>query len=295
MTELSKERLAQYAYDKRMCNVNDEIREMARRLLAAEEQRPVMYCKGREDDLDPETVSTERAVVEAWVEEWNNEQSQGEPIYKTVSLYRHPQQGKAVQVPDEIDRIKAFDLLNTLPDGDVVGCVKYTWNACRATMLTSEPVSNRDELPDFRENENSSTKHFRENAETSTKLHEKCWCHTCRPMDITDMRFVVCPDCGNKRCPKANDHRNACSGSNEPGQKGSAYPAAPAWVGVDWAEGCKPSNSPAIPEGWKLVPVEPTEAMLDAAYSYPASTTDRMRKQYSAMLAAAPQPEVPGE
>ncbi|WP_368526225.1 hypothetical protein [Enterobacter asburiae] len=54
-----------------------------------------------------------------------------------------------------------------------------------------------------------------------------CWCRTCRPITLTDMRFVVCPDCGNKRCPHANDHRNACTGSNEPGQEGSAYPAAP--------------------------------------------------------------------
>lgn len=54
-----------------------------------------------------------------------------------------------------------------------------------------------------------------------------CWCRTCRPVTATDMRFVVCPDCGNKRCPHANDHRNACTGSNEPGQEGSAYPAAP--------------------------------------------------------------------
>ncbi|MDH0438107.1 hypothetical protein [Enterobacter cloacae] len=54
-----------------------------------------------------------------------------------------------------------------------------------------------------------------------------CWCHTCRPVTISDMRFVVCPDCGNKRCPHANDHRNACTGSNEPGQEGSSYPAAP--------------------------------------------------------------------
>ncbi|HIC6449266.1 TPA: hypothetical protein ACW4DX_002066 [Salmonella enterica subsp. enterica serovar Thompson] len=54
-----------------------------------------------------------------------------------------------------------------------------------------------------------------------------CWCRTCRPVTMSDMRFVVCPDCGNKRCPHANDHRNACTGSNEPGQEGSAYPAAP--------------------------------------------------------------------
>lgn len=54
-----------------------------------------------------------------------------------------------------------------------------------------------------------------------------CWCLTCRPVVLNDMRFVVCPDCGNKRCPRANDHRNACTGSNEPGQEGSAYPDTP--------------------------------------------------------------------
>ena len=56
---------------------------------------------------------------------------------------------------------------------------------------------------------------------------QDCWCRTCRPVTMNDMRFVVCPDCGNKRCPRANDHRNDCTGSNEPGQEGSAYPAAP--------------------------------------------------------------------
>ncbi|HIB6017227.1 TPA: hypothetical protein ACWXCP_002999 [Klebsiella pneumoniae] len=54
-----------------------------------------------------------------------------------------------------------------------------------------------------------------------------CWCCTCRPVTLNDMRFVVCPDCGNKRCPRANDHRNACTGSNEPGQEGSAFPDSP--------------------------------------------------------------------
>ncbi|HFT3186341.1 TPA: hypothetical protein ACHV3Y_001194 [Klebsiella variicola] len=54
-----------------------------------------------------------------------------------------------------------------------------------------------------------------------------CWCRTCRPVVLNDMRFVVCPDCGNKRCPRANDHRNACTGSNEPSQEGSAYPDTP--------------------------------------------------------------------
>ena len=40
-------------------------------------------------------------------------------------------------------------------------------------------------------------------------------------------RMIVCPKCGNKRCPHATDHRNACSGSNEPGQVGSFYGIMP--------------------------------------------------------------------
>jgi len=53
--------------------------------------------------------------------------------------------------------------------------------------------------------------------------NEKCWCTTCRPTTMTDMRFVVCPDCGNKRCPKAHNHVNKCTGSNDVGQIGSSW------------------------------------------------------------------------
>jgi hypothetical protein len=40
---------------------------------------------------------------------------------------------------------------------------------------------------------------------------------------IVATRFIVCPDCGNKRCPKASNHIFACTGSNDPGQLGSVY------------------------------------------------------------------------
>lgn len=66
-----------------------------------------------------------------------------------------------------------------------------------------------------------------ESASSNSPVIQDCSCRTCRPVTFTDSRFVVCPECGNKRCPRANDHRNACTGSNEPGQEGSAYPAAP--------------------------------------------------------------------
>lgn len=89
-----------------------------------------------------------------------------------------------------------------------------------------------------------STKDIHENREPAPPLglgsseglgagaEARCWCHTCRPVSMAppeNMRMVLCPDCGNKRCPKADDHRNACTNSNEPRQPGSAYPAAP-WV-----------------------------------------------------------------
>lgn len=49
-----------------------------------------------------------------------------------------------------------------------------------------------------------------------------CWCQACRPVTVDDMRLVVCPDCGNKRCPRARDHVYPCTGSNEPSQSGCA-------------------------------------------------------------------------
>lgn len=52
----------------------------------------------------------------------------------------------------------------------------------------------------------------------------KCCCRRCLK-DRDEMRafMIVCPDCGNKRCPKASDHRLVCTRSNEPGQPGSVY------------------------------------------------------------------------
>ena len=59
-----------------------------------------------------------------------------------------------------------------------------------------------------------------------------CECHRCIdehsltddagfPLSLTKM--ILCPKCGNKRCPKASDHRLECTGSNQPGQAGSVY------------------------------------------------------------------------
>lgn len=55
-----------------------------------------------------------------------------------------------------------------------------------------------------------------------------CHCRACldahqTPLERMQRGMVVCRTCGNKRCPKASDHRHACTGSNDPGQAGSVY------------------------------------------------------------------------
>lgn len=55
-------------------------------------------------------------------------------------------------------------------------------------------------------------------------------CHKCIKEELTisdnvfiPLRMILCPECGNKRCPKASDHQLSCTKSNEPNQKGSIY------------------------------------------------------------------------
>ena len=129
-----------------------------------------------------------------------------------------------VSVPDAMEMDDDFD--SAFEHGKAVG-----WNAYRAAMLQgAKPVTTAYKLRDAVETiRNSGIEIDAEKifAERDALNAPDCWCRTCRPVTISDMRFVVCPECGNKRCPHANDHRNACTGSNEPGQEGSAYPAAP--------------------------------------------------------------------
>lgn len=55
----------------------------------------------------------------------------------------------------------------------------------------------------------------------------------------------------------------------------------------------RPQPAAAVPEGWKLVPVEPTEGMGQAghdAWWYGEADEEMFSAVYSAMLAAAPEP-----
>lgn len=52
-------------------------------------------------------------------------------------------------------------------------------------------------------------------------------CYDCASVDERWKFMFVCPECGNKRCPKATNHRLDCTGSNASGQPGSMYGGSP--------------------------------------------------------------------
>lgn len=70
-----------------------------------------------------------------------------------------------------------------------------------------------------------------------------CGCITCdeawrKQFPYTDSRrtavyMILCPECGNKRCPRATLHSNPCTRSNEPNQEGSVYQTGD----TSWMEG----------------------------------------------------------
>lgn len=39
-------------------------------------------------------------------------------------------------------------------------------------------------------------------------------------LKVDSCQMILCDECGNKRCPKAENHRYKCTGSNDPGQVG---------------------------------------------------------------------------
>lgn len=58
----------------------------------------------------------------------------------------------------------------------------------------------------------------------------QCRCYNClskvkdqNGWPVTMYTFIVCPICGNKRCPRATDHNLECTNSNDPRQPGSRY------------------------------------------------------------------------
>ena len=144
-----------------------------------------------------------------------------------VALYRHAQPAPVVpeeMTPEMMRSVQLNSELGAYAASNLSGAydlfAEFWKEACRAAMLAAAP----HDTPAL--NSVQSVVTVPGKLIPVSEQKPDCWCLTCRPVTLNDMRFVVCPDCGNKRCPRANDHRDACTGSNEPGQEGSVYPAA---------------------------------------------------------------------
>ena len=120
-SKLTRERIEQYANDPRMCNINDEIREMARMALTAMDSEPVAEVLSNRPGNDTSTI--DRAL----------------PV--GTQLYRHAQQ--LVVPPMQ----HWEELCREYPDmsiGDAIIRAAW-WNHCRAAMLQA---GNSPVIPD---------------------------------------------------------------------------------------------------------------------------------------------------
>lgn len=239
-SKLTRERLQEIAEDGFL--KHRERKELARMALSAMDSEPVA--------LQPEL-----AKVIYHFRDWN----EGFPVERFKADYviswmlaNYPPAQPAPVVMDDTKLRElfdswfasdcSFDLSPEASEADNIAWREsywYVWQRCRAAMLQELQKSAGDEVI-CRSNENvqvlntikatptlGSFPKTGEVQNTNPPENPGCWCRTCRPVVLNDMRFVVCPDCGNKRCPRANDHRNACTGSNEPGQEGSVFPDTP--------------------------------------------------------------------
>ncbi|MEA4774630.1 Uncharacterised protein [Klebsiella pneumoniae] len=216
------------------------IRELQERRKAAMDSKPVILYR----QINPVNgMKTYWAELDP--EEFRHLKQHTDENAEFMTLYRHAQ--PAPVVPDAATAIRAC--LSEFPESarDIVEeCADIAENACRAAMLQAGnspaqsdccPAQNvvvpaqspivHGYLPECECSGCKATARICTEMAVNSPANPGCWCRTCRPVDLNDMRFMVCPDCGNKRCPRANDHRNACTGSNEPGQEGSAYPDTP--------------------------------------------------------------------
>lgn len=136
MSNLNNERIEQYANDNRMCNVNDEIREMARRLLAAEAELQE-YRKASKDPVAwTDKIELEDMIIHGHAKLFKSRRAMGKPDpASVVKLYAAPSL-QAVTVPDVISITRAKDRVINPNNAE---CFSQGWNACRAAMLAAAP------------------------------------------------------------------------------------------------------------------------------------------------------------
>lgn len=198
-----------------------------------------------------------------------------DPLREVTPLYASPP--APVSVPD----LKPVGFLFVSDDGSVayspagwpmkgfnlIGPIYGDVNACRAAMLQAEPVSNSDELPlDYLQGHKDGLEWAAQLAEAN---HPQTgdWLYD----DQIDLARAIRkgPDMPTVQAGNHTEqHLDMVDHSGD-------------------ANKMVAGNSPVIPDGWKLVPIDPTKDMLRAGQSVVGFWLNTVHC-YSKMLAAAP-------
>lgn len=251
--EFTKEQLQQIIEtDHVQCG---EASSLARIALASLEAEPVGEVSEQRDGLvmdgmvDLGGASTHRIIKGA---------SKMKRLPLGTKFYTAPP--APVSVPDAMEMDDDFD--SAFEHGKAVG-----WNAYRAAMLQAEPVSNSDELPlDYLQGHKDGLEWAAQLAEAN---HPQTgdWLYD-DPIDLA------------RAISKGPDMPTAQAGNHTEQHLDMVDHSGDANKMVA-------GNSPVIPDGWKLVPIDPTKDMLRAGQSVVGFWLNTVHC-YSKMLAAAP-------
>lgn len=248
--EFTKEQLQQIIEtDHVQCG---EASALARIALASLEAEPVARAH--------RLINKRNGVVHPWV--YGSAEacpSEGDIFnIEVMPLYTVPP--APVSVPAAMEMDDDFD--SAFEHGKAVG-----WNAYRAAMLQAEPVSNSDELPlDYLQGHKDGLEWAAQLAEAN---HPQTgdWLYD-DPIDLA------------RAISKGPDMPTAQAGNHTEQHLDMVDHSGDANKMVA-------GNSPVIPDGWKLVPIDPTKDMLRAGQSVVGFWLNTVHC-YSKMLAAAP-------
>lgn len=238
----------------------------ARIALASLEAEPVAWAH--------RLINKRNGVVHPWV--YGSAEacpSEGDIFnIEVMPLYTAPPAPVSVPAAMEIDD----DFDSAFEHGKAVG-----WNAYRAAMLQSG---------NFRENKNSSTNNFREIAETSTNYPVIPSEVLSAIREVAKIRADFDDFDGDRRgigdCLDEAEQELIVT-INKYASQLAAEPIAP----NDVREQTAIPQVPVTPDGWVMVPKEPTQAMIKAWLSEIANFRGHAAG-YRAALEAAPQLEV---
>lgn len=267
MTTITKERIELFIKNPLDNGLTrGEQMELARIALASLEAEPLAYIIQDSDARSRGEKGILRYFANISDEDINEYEITVTPLYAAPP--------ETVSVPDAMEMDDDFD--SAFEHGKAVG-----WNAYRAAMFQSG---------NFRENKNSSTNNFREIAETSTNYPVIPSEVLSAIQKVAKIRADFDDFDGDRRgigdCLDEAEQELIVT-INKYASQLAAEPIAP----NDVREQTAIPQVPVTPDGWVMVPKEPTQAMIKAWLSEIANFRGHAAG-YRAALEAAPQLEV---